>query len=175
MKKLYLIILLAIFVYIAGCAAPSSNSSITTSTPTTTEKIRDTLYCSVFDANDKPMPSATINISYDPSKYSDGFIGSNSSFMNRQTDGNGDFSIPLNKSVQFNVIVIEQLGFTSSKQDTYSYSTTLNPMDKCIIKPIIPTPTPIPTTTQNAYHVNDKFFSPIVKWLCPHILPESNC
>ncbi len=147
MKKLYLIILLAIFVYIAGCSTQSNDSSITTSTPT--KPIRDIrqVNCSVFDAKDVVMGGATIYITYDSAKYSDGFLLDKKD-TSIYADENGNFIAYLNRSVVYNFTVTEEHGFTPiGQQNPYSYSIILNPPDGgCILKPNIPTPQPTPTS-----------------------------
>ena len=143
MKKFYLFILLAIFVYIAGCTQPS-DSSITTTTPTTPVKDIRPVNCTVFDANNTSMNDVLITITYDTSKYSDGFLRGEM-ITTTWADAYGNFSAYLNRSVGYNFKVTKRLGYTASKQD--DYSVILNPTDNgCIIKPIIPTPTPTLTT-----------------------------
>lgn len=177
MKKLCLIILLTIFVYIAECTSQPSDSSITTSTPTIPVKDIRTVTCRVFDAKDTAMGGASIIITYDTSKYSDGFVRSDISSVPAIADEYGNFSIPLNRSVQYNFTVTEEHGFTPiGKQDPYNYNKILNPPDNgCVLKPNIPTPAPTPT--RDAYHkgVDESPIGPLVNWLCPHILPKSEC
>jgi hypothetical protein len=142
MKKLFIIIIiLSLFVYIAGCTSPSRNPPATHSLQTISEKNLHTVNCTVFDANNIPLAYASITITYNSSKYSDGFIyGSNLSVMIVKTDENGTFSLPLNKLVPYN--------FTVARQRD-GFSTLFIPTDdECLIKPPsrLPSP-PVPVTT----------------------------
>lgn len=152
MKKLFIIIiLLSLFVYIAGCTSTPGDSSDTTSNQTISEKNLHTVNCRVFDANNMPMGYASIRITYNSSEYSDGFIyGSNLSVMIVKTDENGNFSLPLNKLVPYNFTVIKQPDFALSKQPE-GFSTLLIPTDDvCLIKPtsrLTSNPVPVNTLT----------------------------
>ena len=100
---------------------------------TSSEKQLQTINCRVFDAIDTPMSDAIITISYDPSRYSDGFIlGRNDSVRNIRTDENGNFSISLNKSIQYNFTISES--HLIPKQNPFSYSTMLIPLNNDYIK-----------------------------------------
>ncbi|HJX56911.1 MAG TPA: carboxypeptidase-like regulatory domain-containing protein [Methanoregula sp.] len=147
MKKIFVPLLLAMLVIITGCTSESGNSS-SISNQTISEKQLQTINCRVFDAIDRPMSNAIITISYDPSKYSDGFIpGRNDSFRNTRTDENGNFSISLNRSIQYNFTISES-DFIP-KRNPYSYSTMLIPLNnECILKPTFTAlqPDPAPET-----------------------------
>ena len=147
MKKFFVLLLLAMLVTITGCISESGNSS-SISNQISSEKQLQTVYCRVFDAIDRPMSDAIITISYDPSKYSDGFIpGKNESVRNTRTDENGNFSISLNRSIQYNFTISES-GFIP-KRNPYSYSTMLIPLNnECILKPTFTAlqPAPAPET-----------------------------
>jgi len=147
MKKFYVLLLLAMLVTIAGCTSESGNSSNILN-QTSSEKQLQTINCRVFDAIDRPMSDAIITISYDPSKYSDGFIpGRNESVRTTRTDENGNSSISLNRSIQYNFTISES-DFIS-KRNPYSYSTMLIPLNnECILKPTITAlqPAPAPET-----------------------------
>jgi len=120
MKKFYVLLLLAILATIAGCTSESGNFS-SISNQTGSEKQLQTIYCRVFDAINKPMSDAIITISYDPSRYPEGFIaGRNDSVRNTRTDENGNFSISLNRSIQYN-FTISEAGFIP-KRNPYSYN-----------------------------------------------------
>jgi hypothetical protein len=142
MKKLFIIIIiLSLFVYLAGCTSPSRNPPATPSLQTISEKNLHTVNCTVFDANNMPLAYASITITYNSSEYSDGFIyGSNLSVMIVKTDENGNFSLPLNKLVPYN--------FTVAKQRD-GFSTLFIPTDdECLIKPPSRLPShPVPVTT----------------------------
>jgi hypothetical protein len=128
MKKLLLLVLLSLFVYLAACISLPGDPSDTPSNQTISEKNLHTVNCRVFDANTLPLANASITITYNSSEYSDGFIyGSNLSVMRVKTDENGNFSLPLNKLVRYNFTVTRQ-------QD--EFSTLLIPADDvCLIKP----------------------------------------
>ena len=147
MKKIFVLVLLAMLVIITACTSESGNSS-SISNQTSSEKQLQTINCRVFDAIDRPMSNAIITISYDPSKYSDGFIpGRNESVRNTRTDENGNFSISLNRSIQYNFTISES-DFIP-KRNPYSYSTMLIPLNnECILKPTITAlqPAPAPET-----------------------------
>jgi hypothetical protein len=142
MKKLFIIIIiLSLFVYLAGCTSLSRNPHAASSLQTISEKNLHTVNCTVFDANNMPMAYASIIITYNSSEYSDGFIyGSNLSVMIVKTDENGTFSLPLNKLVPYN--------FTVAKQRD-GFSTLFIPTDDvCLIKPPSRLPShPVPVTT----------------------------
>ena len=141
MKKLLILLFLSLFVYLAGCISLPGDPSDTPSNQTISEKNLHTVNCSVFDANNMPMGYASITITYNSSKYSDGFIyGSNLSVMVVKTDENGYFSLPLNKSVPYN--------FTVAKQQD-EFSTLLIPTDDvCLIRPTSQlTSPPVPVNT----------------------------
>jgi len=147
MKKFFVLLLLAMFVTLTGCTSESGNSS-SISNQTTSEKQLQTVHCRVFDAIDRPMSDAIITISYDPSKYSEGFItGRNESIRNTRTDENGNFSISLNRSITYNFTISES-DFIP-KRNPYSYSTVLIPLNnECILKPTFTAlqPAPAPET-----------------------------
>lgn len=145
MKKFFVLLLLAMLISITGCTSESGNFS-SISNQTGSEKQFQTIHCRVFDAIDTPMSDAIITISYDPSRYSDGFIpGRNDSVRNTRTDENGNFSISLNRSIQYNFTISES-GFIP-RRNPYGYSTMLIPLNnECILKPTISAlqPAPVP-------------------------------
>jgi hypothetical protein len=128
MKKLLLLVLLSLFVYLAACISLPGDPSDTPLNQTISEKNLHTVNCRVFDANTLPLANTQITITYNSSEYSDGFVyGSNLSVMRVKTDENGNFSLPLNKLVRYNFTVTRQ-------QD--EFSTLLIPADDvCLIKP----------------------------------------
>jgi len=148
MKKLFVLLLLALLVYLEGCSMESDNFS---RNQTISENEVYPIHCHVSDAHGTPMRYTIVTISYDSSRYSGGFgPGKNYRVMNTRTDENGNFSMPLNRSIPYNFVISEP-GF-SPLQNPYSYSTVLFPSNnECIIKPDVSTsqPAPVPAIKSN--------------------------
>jgi hypothetical protein len=139
MKKLFVLLLLALLVYLEGCSMVSDNFS---HNQTISENKVYPVHCHVSDAHGAPMRNIIVILSYDSSLYSDGFgTGKKYSIRNTKTDENGNFSMPLNRSIQYNFLTSEP-GF-SLKNNLYSNGSVLFPSNtECLLKTTVSTSQP---------------------------------